>query len=284
MVSLFFHHLEMSESNTDTVVGALPTSTDITKVVEPETTPAKVKNTIDNVDKTIVGANTVSGPNRAVYNPTISPPMPYVIGLQRMDNDPYRYGTAIPSYVSPYPPSMQSAVQANGRLTYGNLVTEYSGPLHTVANVGLNSIYQDRVDLGYEYNVYGENPTDKVVSQRGNVEHYGQAPSRRREKYTLNPSRKEGMYAYDPFYGKDPTFYGSAEPFRERFTDEQKNTGLIVLVTIITICVVAVCFGLIAPVLRVRTDDYRLSGFNPKFFRNGPMRLSGGRSESEDIF
>lgn len=137
---------------------------------------------------------------------------------------------------SPYS-NNPSANASQGALTYGNLVTEYEPP---------NIVVSPSDDGYYIRNRLHMDSTNNQVSEitKSEQEAYV-APSRRHEKLTVNPSRKKEKYT------EMPGFRGS-EIHQEAFTEEETSYIFVILMSVITFCIVGICFGFLIPRFNVK--------------------------------
>lgn len=160
---------------------------------------------------------------------------------------------------SPYS-NQPSANASQGALTYGNLVTEFTPPKIIISPTEDGYYIRNRFDLDSMSSQVSDvtttnmgNPTNNPTgitnksSESFRKKAYV-APSRRTEKFTLNPSRKKERYT------EIPGFRGS-EIHQEAFTPEETNYIFVILISVIVFCLVGVCFGFLIPKVNVRVFD-----------------------------
>ena len=142
-----------------------------------------------------------------------------------------------------------SANSTQGILTSGVLVNEFEPPEIMIEPATDGYFYQDRMDMG-RINKRA-NSINRPLPATGNNEKFRNkrepyvAPSRRTVKNSINSSRlKEG---YNPGI---PGLVGS-NIHQENFTQEESNNIFIVLLSVIVLCIVGVCFGVLVPKIYV---------------------------------
>lgn len=164
---------------------------------------------------------------------------------------------------SPYSHN-SSANAAQGSLTYGNLMNEFAPPKIMVTPIDDGYYIKNRFngaingqagDVKYDENVVevgaDEVPNDPTKVTNKDKEGYGVyvAPSRRSEKFVTNSSRKK-VKIVEP-YTEMPGFKGS-EIHQEKFTAEETNGIIVILMSVIVFCIVGLCFGYLVPKVNVR--------------------------------
>ena len=174
---------------------------------------------------------------------------------QEWDTDINTVGGAKDAYFVTSPYSNQPSANASqGALTFGNLVTEFAPPKVMISPSDDGYYVRNRLDMASTNNQVSDvmvtnlgNSTDAASETPASEAFKGKryvAPSRRGEKFTVNPSRKKERYT------EMPGFRGS-EIHQEAFTQEETNYIFIIIMSIITFCVVGICFGFLIPRINV---------------------------------
>lgn len=150
-----------------------------------------------------------------------------------------------------------SANSTQGVLTSGVLINEFEPPEIMIEPATDGYFYQDRLDMrkiNKRANSINRplpaNSAESAESFRNKREPYI-APSRRTVKNAINPSRSKE--AYNPGI---PGLVGS-NIHQENFTQEESNNIIIILLSVITFCIVGVCFGLLVPQIYVSMVNKR---------------------------
>lgn len=166
-------------------------------------------------------------------------------------------GGAKDAYFVTAPYSNQPSANASqGALTYGNLVTEFTPPKIIISPIedgyyirnrfGMDSMNSQVSDV---MSTNTGNPTGITSTSAESFRKKAYvAPSRRTEKFTLNPSRKKENYT------EMPGFRGS-EIHQEAFTPEETNYIFVILISVVVFCLVGICFGFLIPRVNVRVFD-----------------------------
>ena len=260
-------------TTSDSASGSLPTSVNETLAQDPSNVASQVKANINELESQSMKQHR---PQRSVYNPTVCPPMPYIIGDAKMDNDPYGL-RKVTGYVSPYS-SNPSANSGYGRLTFGNLPAEFEGnPVIGTFPQDNPALVQQRTDPSYKANLdLYSNPIDNMVSKDLEATPTTDDETKKSVRDHAKSNGKRSYPSGDNFFTQDPTYNGNIEQFshkKEKFTTEQKNTAEVIFVGIIVVCVVGVCFGLLIPTFRVqKVPKLKTSGgWNTNFSGNNFM-------------
>lgn len=136
-----------------------------------------------------------------------------------------------------------SANPSQGILTHGVLVNEFEPPEIMIEPATDGYFYQDRMDMSKvneRANIVKGGETEGMDQEKfGRKKELYVAPSRRAYKNTTKPKKEQ----YNPGI---PGLVGS-NIHQENFTQEETNNYVIVLLSIITLCIIGVCFGFIIP-------------------------------------
>lgn len=137
-----------------------------------------------------------------------------------------------------------SANPNQGVLTSGVLVNEFDPPEIIIEPATDGYFYQNRMDMSKI-----NDRADNIESAEPNQEKFGSgkdlyvARSRRAFKTTAKPKKEKETEQYNPGI---PGLVGS-NLHQESFTQEESSNIIVILLSVITICIVGVSFGLLIP-------------------------------------
>ena len=136
-----------------------------------------------------------------------------------------------------------SANPAQGVLTQGVLVNEFEPPEILIEPATDGYFYQDRLDMSKvneRASVINDGSSGAEDDEKlGRKKDLYVAPSRRAFKNVTKPKKEK----YNPGI---PGLVGS-NIHQENFTQDETNNLVVILLSIIAICIVGVCFGIMIP-------------------------------------
>lgn len=157
-------------------------------------------------------------------------------------------------YTSPFS-SNPAANALQGSLTNGQMINEFEPETPTVYAADTHYYVGDRQNMTQtNAQVDTVNQSDTTSDGEAFRSKSLVAPSRRSEKFTVNPSRRQRAKNTTEKFSEIPGLRGS-HMRHESFTTEESYTIIIVILSIIALCVVGVSAGVLIPRFNVAISE-----------------------------